>query len=913
MLYSKHIQCRLWPFFIAILLLAMLLISLFGGLREFYSYKQIVQADLELNPVTLHYFIKDFIQRRVQKLIVNPIPNNPSIASFSIYTNQSDLQSLDSDLPASAKEQYVSGYLKTNKPELKSQINFRYRGGLALHWLYEKKSLRIKLPPFTTYQDEQSFDLVNISTPEIIIDLLSYAMAKEIGLLTPDYFPARVFINNNYNGLHFFLSGINESLLRKKHLMPGSIYSGDTISPPNPFGRSQYGMNERAYSKVDENHNSLPLLWTDARLWKKDASRNAQMKHDRTDINTFINTANQADPILFMKEFNQFFDHKKFFLFWALDSLTGTHHHDLFHNHKIYFDPYKGKFEPIEWDLRFWNGGFPAKDLIETPLLRQVKFNPLLEYERDKITYELLQRFSVKSILKKIDDATDNLRPELEADPYRQAGKSVSLFTSTKASIISMKSFNKEIAKLKKVYKGRHHFLTELYKSNKAEYQLTQISDSEVSIKFSISGNNPIIFSPWEQIQKNKHAEVNIFRVFEGKETAVTHNEKDILYPGKQVTDGNNLKSTEPSHIMASGIDKLTPSPLIYEYNIRGNLPEEILSLNTILVTNAITNTITSIEKVSAISNSEQTKSIHPWSLSQQINNDIEHITLNGTINISKNTVYKENQIITIQPGTLFKISKNKSLIFYGKVIAEGTEVKPIIFAPMHSGENWGSLIIQGQSASDSKFKYIHVTGGSLTKHKLISYPGQFNIHNVSSFEISNCRIYDNKTGDDALHIAYSKGSISNCHFENTAFDALDIDISDVTINNTEFTKIGNDAIDLMTSRAALEQITVNMAQDKCISIGEESNVNINNSFFEQCNIGIAVKDKSKAFIQNVTFSNFGDSAISLFRKNPRYSNGGIINGSNLYGLNSKDIKLDSFSVNKIPLSSLQIIPSKPR
>ena len=40
--------------------------------------------------------------------------------------------------------------------------------------------------------------------------------------------------------------------------------------------------------------------------------------------------------------------------FVALDRALGGRHHDYCHNQKLYFDPYKGRWEPIEWDFGIW-------------------------------------------------------------------------------------------------------------------------------------------------------------------------------------------------------------------------------------------------------------------------------------------------------------------------------------------------------------------------------------------------------------------------------------------------------------------------------------------------------------------------------------------------------------------------------
>ena len=340
--------CLIWPWFAGVLLLTIMITLLTGGVKEFYKYKYYGLRGISLNSFYLRHFTREYIQRRYLSLTTSRLPKNTELPSFNIYSDEKTLQSLDSNLPVSGKVRYVQGHINieypdaSNQSELASEMEFRYRGGLPLHWLYDKKSCRIKLPPFVTYKGSQRFNLVNPSTLPTVTDWVSYDVSNSIGLLTPEYFPARVYINGQYNGLHYFLEQPDESFLRKNHRMPGSIYSGDTFFTPHPFGHDREAR-EAAYTD-----DGMSLMWSDHRLWQKDAARNAESENDRRDIKHFIQILENPDPVRFMDSFEEYFDKQMFYKFWGIDVLFGSYHHDNYHNHKLYFDPYKGKFEPVE-------------------------------------------------------------------------------------------------------------------------------------------------------------------------------------------------------------------------------------------------------------------------------------------------------------------------------------------------------------------------------------------------------------------------------------------------------------------------------------------------------------------------------------------------------------------------------------
>ena len=312
-----------------LLLVAFAADLLFSGISDLYFLNQVVLGRTP-SMADIGFFTRQHIRREAVSLSASELPENSSLPSFRIYSAEQSLASLNENLPESGKKQYRQAHLSVDVPEFSSKIKFRYRGNIPLHWLNAKKSLRIRLPDFSNYRGLQRFNLVNPTTIETLTDWLSYDMSREIGLLTPAYFPARVFLNNEYNGLHFFLGQADESLLRTNGRMPGNIYAGDNFSLENPFG-AELGINTRVF--VDDTSQSL--MWTDYRLWEKSAHRNAEAAADHRDIEKFVSIVKQSDPLSFMREFNRYFDADKYFGFWSLDTIVGSFHHDLYHNQKM--------------------------------------------------------------------------------------------------------------------------------------------------------------------------------------------------------------------------------------------------------------------------------------------------------------------------------------------------------------------------------------------------------------------------------------------------------------------------------------------------------------------------------------------------------------------------------------------------
>lgn len=876
--------------YLAAALLAFVIISVsIMGVRDYIVFKKTVEPGLGFSEPVLKLFTRQALMREWQKVTASKLPETDQIPSFYLYLGEADIASLNSDLPVSGKSQFIPGHLDAPKFNFASGGDFRYRGGLPLHWLYEKKSYRVKLPPFKQLNGDQTFNLVNPSTIHTLTDLIMYDLSRGEGLLAPDYLPARVFVNDRYKGLHFYLSEVDESLLRKHDRMPGSIYSGDTIYSPGYFGDENSIHQEGVY--VDDSR--LALFWSDPRLWKKDSSRNAEKKKNREDIQQYVALMNAEDPVDFYSLFNRYLDKEKYYTFWGLDTLFGGYHHDNFHNHKIYFDPYKGKFEPIQWDFRFWST-FSGKDIPVNPLIAQVSLNPVLEFERDLRTAQLFERYTVDHINKIIDQHDALLKPELASDPFRQTPDHRFVrFQLAKVRPFSIPEYERAIGELKQTYLRRRDFVNVLLSDSRVSYKLA-LSGRVVTLVIAVDGNTPVKFS-LEQLLGQGAGTVH--KVYGGSKVSVDNQKTELLYPGRTRVEGNVVGRMDNWSVTAFGNYRFVPSPLLYRYEIEAGSQVDFETLKSLhfKFTNAVTNEVVEAHLVEELPSDAGTLSLHPWELEAHQASP-KSVILSGKVNVDEDLIFSGESSVRIMPGTEFTLAPGASIFFGGKVTAEGTSDRPIIFRSRDGEAPWGAIVVQGSKAAGSSFSFVQLSGGSVATFNLIDYPGVFNIHDVPEFVLSDCVIRDTHVGDDGLHLAYSKGKVERCSFFNTAFDAIDIDISSAALNEILIEDAGNDGLDVMTSNISLHDIRVKSAGDKCISIGERSSLSLKDGFLGACSIGIAVKDESIATLDGVKFGAGEGSSIALYRKNTRYGKGGEVRGVNLSGLSLQEIDVGPYS-----------------
>ena len=808
-------------------------------------------VETELTTDRFKKMLRNRVKQEISRFNISDRVENSPLETYKIYAKPKDIAELNANLPASGKT-FIPGYLVTSTDTSIKKIKLHYRGTIPTHWMYKQKSLRIKLDKGNLNHMERTFNLINPPHDYFLIDFINYDISREAGLLAPESKPVNVIINNEYMGVYSYTSQIDESTLRKNKRMPGSIYYGEGGNPRND------GVNS---------------LWYEQISWEKKASRNAESKNNREDIKTFIKGVNSDSPIDFYHFFNQYADKKKFYTFFGIDTLVGGYHHDYAHNHKLYFDPYLGKFEPIQWDIRFWIEG-KVKDAATYPLLFNVALNPILEMERDIEAYKLLQLYDSKNMEQRFLHYIKLIYDDLETDPYKDNNVSDTLFSSFYSSPMNMEQFIESSWKQFSIFIEHTNYLNFLYQQVDIQEQRQRLSPDTIKISYRVNGNSPVTIDFNQSSLKNT---LQIFRDINNNDQPEVHElakeNQFILYPGRKIHKGNRLGLNVVSMF---GTKHLMPSPLYYTFLIKSS--SEFVPL--VKATNVITGASIEIQK-KEFQPDDKSDSIHPWSLPAKATHNT--IYLDGDIEVTDDLIFSKNTLVHIAPGTTFTLEADASIFFYGQVQANGSKDKYIRFIAKEQDKPWGSIVIQGESTSGSQLSYIDIKHGSITSRNLIHYPGQLNIHDSEDFKISECTIGSNFKGDDSVHIAYSSGHINNCLFYNARSDALDIDISKVTVSNNLFINSGNDALDLMTSTMTVKENLFIGAGDKCISTGEWSNGTFVDNLFYHCNIGIEVKDQSYVYADQLIFIDNQKYDINLYNKNFRYEQGGELVADHLF------------------------------
>ena len=230
------------------------------------------------------------------------------------------------------------------------------------------------------------------------------------------------------------------------------------------------------------------------------------------------------------------------------------------------------------------------------------------------------------------------------------------------------------------------------------------------------------------------------------------------------------------------------------------------------------------------------------------------------------------NGNLKILPGTILKFSKESGIIVNGNLNAVGEPKRPIIMDALNT--SWqGIYVYNGKNKSYlENIIFKNLTG---LNQGLLQLTGSINFYK-SDVNFLNVLI-ENNNSEDAINLVNSNFEIRGLHIKNTLSDGIDLDYSNGSIQKSIFFNIKGDAIDTSGSNVVIKEVSIESVGDKAISVGENSNVDIDSSELKKMSIGVVSKDGSSVLIKNTNFNNYKLFSIMSYNKKNFYGPSKII------------------------------------
>jgi hypothetical protein len=231
--------------------------------------------------------------------------------------------------------------------------------------------------------------------------------------------------------------------------------------------------------------------------------------------------------------------------------------------------------------------------------------------------------------------------------------------------------------------------------------------------------------------------------------------------------------------------------------------------------------------------------------------------------NINENIVLHNKT--KIKEGVAIKVYGNSDIIFKSGVSIIGTEKKPIKF----QGSGSGGIYIENKPNSNSIIENAHFSNFGTTTSTLRKYTGSLNGYG-GFFKIRNVIIKDGRS-EDQLNIIHADIDVNNLSIFNSPSDAFDCDFCKGDIKKINFINIGGDGLDISGSQLSVSNFNGENINDKFLSVGERSDIDLNNAFIKNVGTSIAVKDSSRATVNNISMENIKYDLFMTYIKKPFY------------------------------------------
>lgn len=770
------------------------------------------------------------------------------LREVELWISAGEENALNHRLPQSGRE-YAKAKI-THPDGSIEKASVRYRGDMMHHWALGKKSWRVKTKKKHLWNGIRKFNLIVPETWAILEEHFGYRLAHDLDLLAPVSELVNLRVNGENRGIHTMVGQVDELFLRRNLRMPGDLYVGDLV-----LADAIPGFDNKVFD--------LPGLWSKA------AINNHFPDAQSTPMFRLAQVLDWEPGPRKAKAIGDILDLEAFARFAVYRCLVQTGHVDSYHNWKLYYDPWRNRFEPVVWDPNAWGRAWapnPENPAFEWPLFaeldRVLAQDHRYRWAQHRAFFEYFQGGQAERLLADMEDYGARAVRAAEADPALAFSILPSSVAKASEGVDLLLSAVREY---QNSFRDRHVSQP----ARVARGEATAQAAGEWMVPVTVSGWRPVAAVQLDlegAVPSRTHFYWSLESEGFGSEVpARAQWQGSSVVLSQPLLPGIHVEEFKRGH---SFTHRSMPRPLTYRLRI-SQAGREDLGLIQFSSVDLAGNTV-------AIPVIETPA---PGAQGQDFGVLFDAPRAEATVWSGPMELRGMTEIfgdLTIEAGTHLSMAEGASVLVHGRVQAFGTARNPIRFEPAAAKQKpWGTFAVRTRRADGSTLRHVHMSGGSGHKEDLQEYSAMFSAHDVDGLSLEHCRFEHGQIVDDMVHVVYGKElSIVDCSFEGALSDALDLDGCQGAIERCSFDHSGNDAIDLMMSQIQVSDTHLNRSGDKGVSVGEGSELLWSGGRIERCEIGIQVKDGSLAWVKGGTFT-ANQQALNAYKKNWQYGSGG--------------------------------------
>lgn len=770
------------------------------------------------------------------------------------------------------------------------------RGNEPWHVVGASRSMRIRLDEGHLHRDTRVFNLLNDPSPFVVGEHVILEIAAELEVLAPRSSFAQVSMNGQDLGLFRYQTQPDEGLLRMASRIPGNIYAGD-LKP---------GTNEN--------------LWTDPSVWKRHAAR--APTDDRRDLARLLRMVSTATVDQFAEFAKAELNLEAFARFEAIDIAFGSEQRDFRRNHRLYYDPYRGRWEPVAWSYRAFKHT-PHFELVENPLTMRLKQVPGYCTILARTLFHLLvHEGSVEAVRKRAFRTLEDIAPALSADRDWYAHKLLPRLDDFHRRMLRPMTIERTalvLASEIETYAERHAFLVgELTQPPLAATLAPETEATNDSyrrrLRLHLTGRagvrierldiRPTCAQPIWSLSSNARPLLENARASHALLPTPVDIDPAFRITGRDDADDENggvrLTSTAATHDL-----ELVSSCPVESLTIIG----KSLSTDSTFRVEARVEPSADQTPIKRLSGAE----VPAFSVGEPAfvpplrwSDEPREVRLGpGTVEVASTRVFTPEENVEIQAGTRLVMSDQASLIFMGRVRFLGTPEAPVEIRPR--GSRWGGISLQGPSTAGSLLSYVNISGGTSATWRTVEFPATVNLHDTRDIVVLGCAMNTNAGERDMFHAAYVQGlTVRDTAITGAAVDALDLELTTALVSGLRAFDSGDDAIDLMSSEVEVRDTALVRGAGNGISAGERAHVRAFGLLVSGFDVGVLAKnDSDVSLAQTLLYRN--DAAVRAYRKESRFAGGSRITAEELFAVEcGKEARLDRESKQSLRVTHLR-------
>lgn len=244
-----------------------------------------------------------------------------------------------------------------------------------------------------------------------------------------------------------------------------------------------------------------------------------------------------------------------------------------------------------------------------------------------------------------------------------------------------------------------------------------------------------------------------------------------------------------------------------------------------------------------------------------------------GTWDVAGDLLLPAGQVLHAGPGVRLRFAANAVLLTTAAINLLGTAQEPVIFEAQDPGAGWAGLVVL-DAEGRSRCEHLVVRDASCVARGGWQTLGGLTFYR-SALDLIDSRI-EHALGEDAINVFGADVLFERLAIQDGVSDLFDGDFVTGTVRNCSFSASVEDAIDVSGSRVLVEGCRFERIGDKCVSVGEHSEVRMRSCTATTTSIGAASKDLSRLEIDGFDIDHAEHYGLAAYVKKPEYGSSRI-------------------------------------